>query len=651
MKHLYLASLLLTAFSFAQSSFNSDTYVVSRNDIATNTFETDSTAAALIIYEDGNSYIDKDTYTLKTEIKRKIKILKRHGFDRATTSIYLYSDSKRKEKVSRIFATTYNIENGAITKTELKSDDIFEEKYNDKYTIIKFTLPNIQEGSVLTYSYLLESPFIYKFHPWEFQDEIPTLYSAYNTSIPGNYEYSIKLVGTQKLDKNESKLVKKCLNAFNGSSADCANTTYVMTNIPAFVEEDFMTTKNNYLSRLEYELKVFRGFDGSVDNITKSWKDADKELKSDESLGRQIGKGTSLEEVIADVLSDKANGLAVAKDIYNYVQQHYVWNGEYKIFSDVSVKNLIKTKSGKISEINLLLHNLLEEHGIEVKPVLMSTRDNGLPTQLFPVISEFNYLIVQAKIGTESYLLDATDPYLSFGELPFRCLNQYGRLLDFKNGSEWIPIEANKTSGSQYQVDLKISDQLVKGNVKATYYGYDALNKKKDYFENESSYIDHIANAQSEITITDHEVQVTKKNAEEFAETYHIELNDKNTTNDMVYINPFIYKSFEENPFKLQQRTYPIDFGYKKSYLYSVQIDFGDTYELVEVPKEVNAKIPNDGGDIILYTTVNEQKLILTFKLNFTESLYSADYYGTFKAYVDKVLDVQRNSLVVLKRK
>lgn len=651
MKHLYLASLILTAFSFAQSPFNTDTYVVSRNDITTNSFETDSTAGALIIYEDGNSYIDKNTYTLKTEIKRKIKILKRHGFERATASIYLYNDTKRDEKVSQIFASTYNIENGAISKTELKSEDIFEEKYNDKYTIVKFTLPNIQEGSVLTYSYVIESPFIYKFHPWEFQDEIPTLYSAYTTSIPGNYEYSIKLVGAQKLDKNDSKLVKKCLSAFNGSTADCVYTTYVMTNIPAFVAEDFMTTKSNYLSRLEYELRVFRGFDGSINNITRSWKDADKELKSDESLGRQIGKSTSLKDQITEILSDKENQLAVARDIYNYVQNHYVWNGDYKIFNDVSVKNLIKRKSGNVSEINLLLHNLLEEHGIEVKPVLLSTRDNGLPTQLFPVISEFNYLIVQIKTGTESFLLDATDPYLSFGELPFKCLNQYGRLLDFKNGSEWIPIEANKSSGSQYQVELKISDQLVKGNVKAKYFGYDALNKKKDFFKNESSYINHIADAQSEITITDHEVHITDKNAEEFAETYHIELNDTNTTNEMVYINPFVYKSFEDNPFKLQQRTYPIDFGYKKSYLYSVQIDFGDTYELVEKPKDINAKIPNDGGEIVLHTTVSEQKLTLSFKLNFKESLYSADYYGTFKAYVDKVLDVQTNSLVVLKRK
>ncbi|WP_299392480.1 DUF3857 domain-containing protein [uncultured Gelidibacter sp.] len=652
MKHLCLASfLLLTSFAFSQSTFNADTYSVSRNDIATNTYTNDSTAAALVIYEYGNSYIDRDTYTLKTEIKKKVKILNRNGFDRATETIYLYNNSKGKEKVSKIFATTYNLEKGAITKTELKRNEIFEEHYNDQYTLVKFTLPNIKEGSVVTYSYQLETPFIYKYHPWEFQDDIPKLYSEYNTSIPGNYDYHIKLVGTQKLDKSESKIVKNCLSAFNGSTADCANTIYVMTNIPAFIEEDYMTAKTNYLSRLEYELKVLRGFDGHVDNITKSWKDADNELRSDPNIGRQLRKSTSLKEEVANLLTDTQNSFTVAKELYTYVQNNYTWNGDHKIFSDVSIKNLIKMKSGNVSDINILLHNLLDEYGIDVKPVLLSTRENGLPTQLFPIISEFNYLIVQANINGETYLLDATDPYLGFGELPFKCLNHYGRLLDFDHGSSWVPIEASIPSSTHYQVDLKVLGETVKGDVKARYIGYDALSRKKAFFANKNDYINHNADRQSEITVTNHDVQVSDKNSEKFHETFDITLNDSNITQDMVYLNPFIFKFFTENPFKLQQRTYPIDFGHKKSYLYSVQIDFGDTYDIVEVPKPIQAKLPNDGGDIILNTTVNAQKLMLFFKFSLKNSLYDPEHYELFKQYLNKVLEVQQNSLVVLRKK
>lgn len=116
----------------------------------------------------------------------------------------------------------------------------------------------------------------------------------------------------------------------------------------------------------------------------------------------------------------------------------------------------MKKKFGKVSEIDILLHNLLEENGYNVKVVILSTRTNGLATTANPVISNFNYLIVQATIDGNVYYLDTTNSYVFFGQLPFRYLNQYVRLLDFKNGSSWDKIHPEKISTVLYraQVDL-----------------------------------------------------------------------------------------------------------------------------------------------------------------------------------------------------
>ncbi|MCK0125556.1 hypothetical protein MWU76_14280 [Gelidibacter sp. F2691] len=60
MNHRYLtSSLLLTIHTFGQTTFNADTYAVSTNNIATTIYANDSTVAALVIYEYGNSYRDK----------------------------------------------------------------------------------------------------------------------------------------------------------------------------------------------------------------------------------------------------------------------------------------------------------------------------------------------------------------------------------------------------------------------------------------------------------------------------------------------------------------------------------------------------------------------------------------------------------------
>ena len=193
--------LLLSFYSFSQSKFYSESYRVVLADIETNTFEKDTTANALVIYEQGNSYVDRRDYDLRTEIKHKIKILNQEGFNQANVTIPLYKkDGNSYESVDKIIATTYNMINGKVVKTKLDEKDIFEEEYSENITLVKFTLPNIKAGSVITYSYTLRSPFMFKYKGWEFQGEIPKLYSEYKTSIPGNWLYHIKLVGYKKYD-------------------------------------------------------------------------------------------------------------------------------------------------------------------------------------------------------------------------------------------------------------------------------------------------------------------------------------------------------------------------------------------------------------------------------------------------------------------
>ena len=72
--------------------------------------------------------------------------------------------------------------------------------------------------------------------------------------------------------------------------------------------------------------------------------------------------------------------------------------------------------------------------------MLLATRKRGLPKKTHPVMNDFNYLVAKVDIDGETYLLDATDKYMPFGMLPFRCLNYYGRVMDFDNESYWYDI-------------------------------------------------------------------------------------------------------------------------------------------------------------------------------------------------------------------
>jgi hypothetical protein len=652
MKHINLfIFLFITTLTFSQNNFNSESLTVTRADLETNVFEKDSTANALVIYEIGNSHIDKESFNLKTKITKKLKFLNRKGFEKATIQLYLYNNKKLKERIKNIRATTYNLEDNNITKTSLEPTGIFREKYNDNFTIVKFTFPNIKEGSVVTYSYSIESPFVQKYKEWYFQDDIPKLHSEYKTSIPGNYEYNIKLVGLLPLESQKQDIEHNCIIAGSGASANCALTTFVMNDIPAFIEEDYMTTKDNYLARIEYELKVVRRFDGTTNKITKSWESADKELNSHENIGKQLKRINTVKNVIPESIAEISDPLEKAQAIYTFVQENYAWNKNNRTNND-DIKELIDHKSGSAFEINMLLHNLLKYHKIEVTPILLSTRENGFATKVYPVITGFNYIITKAIINEKEYLLDGTDRHLAFGEIPFRCLNHYGRAIDFKNGSYWTDIKAAKTSAIQQQITLKITEHdSIIGTVKSKFTGYHSLSKKRRYFDNKTEYIESLEDRNATVEIKNHVIESNGRADEKFQETYDIKFIDNNVVEDKTYLDPFITKFFDKNPFKLQERTYPIDFGYKDAYLYSFKIDLGNAYEVIDVPKDVSVSLPNNKGQFIFTTKSSDNEFTIFFKINFKEAVYDPEYYSYIKAFMSKIVEIQNNTLIVLKKK
>lgn len=653
MNHLTLLLLLFTFINVnSQSKFYSEGLEVTKSDIEQTVFSKDSTANALIIYEIGNSYVDKETFKLNTTIKRKLKILNRNGFERGELSIFIYDNNKGgREKVKDIKATVYNLENGKITKTKLKKTAIFEEDYNDNISIIKVAFPNIKEGSVINYSYTLESPFMFKYKSWNFQDNIPKLYSEYNASIPGNWEYNIKLVGGHKLTTNYSNIENNCLEVPGGGSANCAIYRYVMKDIPAFIEEDYMTTKDNYLARIEYELKVFRNFNGGRDNITKTWKSTDKEIERDTDLGRQLKKTSAVKGLLNESITSEANTLNKAKKILEYVQNEYAWNEEFRIFENVSIKDLIKNKSGNVGEINSLLYNLLVSQGIEAKPVLLSTRRNGFITQLYPVLSDFNYMIVKAHINGKAYLLDATDDYLYFGQIPFRCLNMYGRLMDFDNGSEWYDINAEGFSIKEYRYELDLNENAaLTGSVNYNATGYHALNDRKRYFNNTEAYADAYINSYESIDFLDFEIIGSEKTSNDFNSKFNIKTTCE-TVGNSIYLNPYLFTFFKENPFKLQERSYPIDFGYKDTFTYRIKINVDESYQIKELPESVNIGLPNKKGSFTTMASQEGNSIVIYFKLTFKDSIYYPNYYDSLKTILSKVVDAQKNSLIVLEKK
>ena len=112
-----------------------------------------------------------------------------------------------------------------------------------------------------------------------------------------------------------------------------------------------------------------------------------------------------------------------------------------------------------------------------------------------------------------------------------------------------------------------------------------------------------------------------------------------------------MFKHISENPFKLQERTYPIDFGYKEVYLYNFKIDLNDKYDIIELPKNLSLKLPGNSGTLLLNVKQDEDSIMVFFKFSLGEAIYPPEFYSHLKSFFSHIVQSQNNSFIILKEK
>ena len=251
-----------------------------------------------------------------------------------------------------------------------------------------------------------------------------------------------------------------------------------MSNVPAFIEEDYMTAASNFKSAIYFELSEYNDH-GIKHKVTKEWKDVDHELKTHENFGVQLKKKNFFEDKLEPVIAGKNTTLDKAKAIYSYIKSWNKRNNYYGKYSDDGLKKAFEKRSGNVGDINLALVTAMNSAGISAEPIILSTRSNGQVNQLFPVLSDFNYVICQVTLDETTYLLDATDPLLPFGLLPLRCINDKGRLMSFDKPSAWVDLKASQKEAQTITFDLEMDETgKIKGKMIIHSAGYEAYNKR-----------------------------------------------------------------------------------------------------------------------------------------------------------------------------
>lgn len=640
---------------------------VSIEELKMSKYESDTTASAVVLADYGQSqinYSDTKGWQLFFERIIRIKIFKKEGYKWADFSIPLYRDKTEKEKLTNLKAVTYNLENGKIVETKMKSDASFEEKSSENLELIKFTLPNIKEGSVIEVSYKVLSDFIFNYQDWAFQTTIPVKWSEYRAAFPEFFYYEKFMQGYVPLSINETKpneqnftipytSMPKVGGAIDKGTytLNSKGTTdrWVAENVPAFVEEPYMTTYQDYISKINFELAYVKYPNQEINQIMGTWSDINKTFLESEYFGQAVKKSGYLKDQVSSIIAGLATDDEKINALYNFVKSNVEWNGLSRKYIDNSFKQVLDNKKGSAAEINLLLVSMLQKAGFSASPVLVSTRDNGFVREQTPISSQFNYVLCKVIKDNKSYLLDATDKLLPINILPQRCLNGRGFIVSEEN-SGWISLTSPKSKMvTTADVAFTPAGEL-NGKLSISSDGFDGYNFRRKYFEKgEDNLIKDFSNKQL-WEVSKGEFENVKNIYEQAKEIYHF--NTESTSGDasIIYFNPILHSRISENPFKLESREFPVDFAYPFDKNVLCKVTIPDNYQIDEIPQNKILTLPGNAGKYVYSVSVTGNTINITSLFSINKSLFVQSEYAALREFYNQVV-AKQNEQIVLKKK
>jgi hypothetical protein len=646
MKKIFILFLLMSSLSYSQKERTFKLGKTTLEEIKMSTYEKDTTANALVLHEKGQTYLsERHNLDFRTDYYHRIKLFDKKEFERATVSIELYD----KERAEDIEAYSYHEENGKIVKTKLQKEQIFDKDLNEKWKEIVFTIPNLKEGSVIEYKYSVISPYT-SIDNWYFQSDIPKLKSDYKFIYLGNYKYNVRLLGFLKLDRDDASVRKNCVDVPGIGVGSCGVLEYGMDHVPAFTEEQYMLSKENFISHMKFDLISITRTDGRVKSFTQTWEDTDKNFEKN-YLDGQTNKDRFFEKYLPEGLLAIQDPLEKTKKVYKHIQNHFTWNDQYWSFKNINLRDAYNQKKGGVDAINLSLYNSLQAANIESYIMMIATRDKAIPTKLYPVTKDFNYIIVKAVVDGKTYFLDATQKFLSFGQLPMRCLNGEGRVLDFKNGSYWEEILPVLKNRMRIWVQLEINDEneLV-GKVNVGQGGYFASDTREEMSrKSKDQYLNTIESRMIDYEIENYDIKAQFDLDKKLSESFTLVPDEAVFDADKIRINPFFYHRVQTNPFQLNERSYPVDFGYPRMYTYTVTLDVPKGYQVSSIPEETSVKTAAGSAEMTFRSNQIGEKITMSYKYQIKKKVYSSDEYYQLKEFYNKLIALHKSNIVFQK--
>lgn len=656
MKQLLL-SFSLPLFFVASPAFSQNNKPpkwgeIPEGDLQMTVYADDSSANSVVLSDYGHIFFKYNSdrgFIAYFFQHRRLKVFDKSAFQEGNLLIPYYSaggTEKLKDLDVLVVGPTGE-------KTKVKTDNIFTEKINKRWSAKKVFIPNLQKGSVVEYRYLIETEHWLSLRPWYFQDEMPVRRSELELDIPEYLEYVQLSNVTKPFGMNELNVKRE----YSGGSIEynTANRRMVMENMPAMKEEPFVTTLDDYRSNVRLQLQRTK-FPSGTSEVFSTWYKLAEELEGFDSFGKQYlkkGNYDNIWKAFQSHITPSMSAAERAECARRFISNNIKWDGRYRLFADAkSLNEVFERKTGSSAELNFALVALLREVGLSAWPLLVSTRSNGLCYEAYPFVEQFNSVLAWWQEGDKGILLDATSPFYPLNFVDDEAYNVAGWVAR-KGAPAWQPLASPEYSLIEMAKMTLQEDGTLAGEVNIRSSGHSAVYFREKMAGDASGvflkerYSDKFPGTTVDSLQAEGLDSLAKPLVLKFRATYP---NAGQPINNFIYLSPVADFFIEENPFKALKRLYPVNFPYPIRMQYVTVIQVPPGYKLEDAPPATNLKFPGDGGSVThSVSSPHEGMVQVNMRLTIKQLNFSPDEYDGLRQFFDRIAQ-KLDEQIVLKK-
>ncbi len=624
---------------------------IDKDELKMTRYDADPQAEALVLCDFGSLEFEfaSGERSFRFFRTKRIKIFKESGYQYADILIPFYSD-QGLQKIIGLKATTHLPDGREV---DVKKKDIFEEKVNEYWSRIRFTFPALEPGAIVEYKYEMVSRLTFQLPEWYFQDEIPVKHSELWLEIPEWYNYIFIAQGKVPRPTVEYSYSDVLVGSADRGKVKVTRNTYLMQNVPALRPQPFITTMDDYLSRVRFQLKevMFPGY--RTERVLTDWQNLAEKLWSMDDFGGRInreGSFSDLWQAVQPALAKAGSTKEKVQAVYNFINKNFELNpNKIGVFADERFDQKLKTGKAARHELNMMMVALLRKAGVEAHPVLISTRSHGKPIQIYPLLDQFDHVLCLVSDADGAYFLEAGDPLRPPGLLSENSLNGQGWAV-IDGNPQWVDLPRGESSSTVFMAMSLTAQGDLEGSISCSFKGYQALKYRKALHAGEQPLHEKIKQTFPEATIdsivyTDQELVNKPLKAKVYCRVAEAGM----AAGNFLYLSPATLSDFNENPFKTEERLFPVDIPYPMSEKIIANIDLPEGYEVKELPESIKMSLEGQGGSLQYRLSQRGNRLQLISEVKITTLQFEPEQYAALRNFFNLIAEKMTAQVVLSK--